>query len=143
MNKNTEDLLNQLKLEACSYSEYLYNNEDCFLNNDIAAFWKRVIEASNMKKTDIINKADIGYTFFYDILKGKKHPSRDMLIKILIALSCEIDIFQEALRIYEWAALYPKIKRDSIIIYAINHKYSLRQTEELILENGEKALINS
>ncbi len=143
MNKNTEDLLNQLKLETCSYSEYLCNNEGCFLNNDIASFWKRVIEASNMKKTDIINKADIGYTFFYDILKGKKHPSRDMLIKILIALSCEIDIFQEALRIYEWAALYPKIKRDSIIIYAINHKYSLRQTEELILENGEKALKNS
>lgn len=142
MNKKTEDLLNQLKLENCTYNEYLCNNQAYFLNNDIASFWKSVIESSNMKKTDIINKADIGYTFFYDILKGKKHPSRDMLIKILIALSCEIDIFQEALRIYEWAALYPKIKRDSIIIYAVNHKYSLSQTDELLLKNGEKALKN-
>ncbi len=142
MNKNTEDLLNQLKLENCTYNEYLCNNEEYFLNNDIASFWKTVIASSNMKKTDIINKADIGYTFFYDILKGKKHPSRDMLIKILVTLSCETDVFQEALRIYEWAALYPKIKRDSIIIYAINHKYSLRQTEELLIENGEKALKN-
>jgi len=142
MNKKTEDLLNQLKLENCTYNEYLCNNREYFLNNDIASFWKSVIASSNMKKTDIINKADIGYTFFYDILKGKKHPSRDMLIKILIALSCEIDIFQEALRIYEWAALYPKIKRDSIIIYAVNHKYSLSQTDELLLKNGEKALKN-
>lgn len=140
MNKKTEDLLNQLKLENSTYYEYLYNNKDCFLDTDISQFWKRIIAESNMKKNDIINKADIGYTFFYDILKGKKHPSRDMLIKILLVMNVDIDIFQEALRIYEWAALYPKIKRDSILIYAINHNFSLQKTVELLENNSEKAL---
>lgn len=139
MNKKTEDLLNQLKFKHATFDEYLCNNKDCFLNTDISQFWKKIISESNMKKTDIINKADIGYTFFYDILKGKKHPSRDMLIKILLVMSCDIDVFQEALRIYEWAALYPKIKRDSILIYAINHNFSLQQTAELLENNSEKA----
>lgn len=140
MNKKTEDLLNQLKIENISYDTYLCDNQEFFLDNDISQFWKKKIASCGMKKTDIINKADIGYSFFYDILKGKKHPSRDTLIKILIVLSCDLDVFQEALRLYEWAALYPKIKRDSIIIYAINHNFSLYQTEELLKKNNEKVL---
>ncbi|MGN1317323.1 MAG: hypothetical protein ACI4VW_09740 [Acutalibacteraceae bacterium] len=140
MNKKTEDLLNLLKIENNSYDAYLNENQDTFLDNDISHFWKKIIASCGMKKTDIINKADIGYSFFYDILKGNKHPSRDTLIKLLIVLSCDLDVFQEALRLYEWAALYPKIKRDSIIIYAINHNYSLYQTEELLQNNNEKVL---
>lgn len=140
MNKKTEDLLNQLKLGTLSYGEYLSENEDCFLKNDLSQFWKTVIGSTDMKKSDIINKADIGYTFFYDILKGKKHPSRDTLIRIFIAMRLDIDTCQEALRMYEWAALYPKIKRDSILIYCLAHNFSLQQSEELLEKNDEKAL---
>lgn len=139
MNKKTDDLMNQLKRENIKYNEYLSENEDVFLNNDISQFWKKVIGLSETKKTDIVNKADIGYTFFYDIIKGKKHPSRDVIIKIFIALKIDVEYCQEALRIYEWSALYPKIKRDSILLYAIMHKYSLQQTEELLDDNNEKA----
>ena len=138
--RNTEDLLNQLKLDTLTYGEYLTENEDCFLKNDFSSFWKNIIDLSGMKKSDIINKADIGYTFFYDILKGKKHPSRDTLIKLFIALRLDLDFCQEALRMYEWAALYPKIKRDSILIYCLTHNFSLQQSEELLEKNGEKAL---
>lgn len=140
--KNTEELLNQLKLDNITYNEYLSENADCFLKNDLSQFWKNAISLCGMKKTDIINKADIGYTFFYDILRGKKHPSRDMLIKIFIAMRLDIDVCQEALRLYEWAALYPKMKRDSIIIYGITHKLSLPETNNLLQNNNEVVLAN-
>lgn len=142
MNKKTDDLLKQLKLANASYNEYICKNEDCFIDNDFSQFWKKILTESGLKKIDIINKADIGYTFFYDILKGKKHPSRDTLVRIFIALHLDIDYCQDALRLYEWAALYPKIKRDSILIYALTHNYSLQQTEKLLEENNEKALKN-
>lgn len=138
--KNTEELLNQLKLDKLSYSEYLSENEDCFLDNDLSHFWKKVMDLTEMKKVDIINKADVGYTFFYDILKGKKHPSRDTVIKIFLALRLDIDLCQEALRLYEWAALYPKLKRDSILIYSITHKFSLFETDDLLKKNNEAVL---
>lgn len=141
-NKKTTELLNILKKESIKYDEYLCNNEEYFINGDVTVFWKKVIEEKDMKKSDIINKADVGYTFFYDILNGKKHPSRDTLLKIFIAMQLSIDTCQEGLRIYEWAALYPKVKRDSVIIYAIMHKYSLRMTEELLEANNEKVLKN-
>lgn len=142
MNIKTEDLLTQLNNRQVSYEQYSFENKSYFLDCDVSRFWKELIEEKKLKKNDIINKADIGYTFFYYIIKGKKHPSRDMVIRILIAISADIDVFQEALRLYEWAALYPKIKRDSIIIYAINHKLTLHQTEELLEKNGERSLIS-
>ncbi|MBQ8183856.1 MAG: hypothetical protein IJ025_08180 [Clostridia bacterium] len=143
MNKKTEDLSAQLKLPNLSYTEYLQKNENVFVDTDVSRFWKKALDLSGVKKSDIINKADIGYTFFYDILKGRKHPSRDNIIKIFIALRIDIDYLQEALRLYEWASLHPKIKRDSIIIYAINHSFSLQQTEDLLEANDQKLLKNS
>ncbi len=142
MAKKTEDLLNQLNSKNKSYDEYLYENNECFLENDLSKLWKTLIKKSNMKKADIINRANIGYTFFYDILKGKKHPSRDTLVRIFLAMQLDIDSCQGVLRLYEWSALYPKIKRDSILIYAMMHNYTLSETEELLEKNGEKALKN-
>lgn len=140
MVKKTEDLLNQLKSNTSSYDEYFLNNNESFIDFDTNSFWKKAIDLSGMKKSDIINKADIGYTYFYDILKLKKKPARDTLIRIFLAMKLDLDYLQEALRIYEYAALYPKIKRDSIIIYSVNRDFSLSQTNELLTKNDEKAL---
>ncbi len=140
MVKKTEDLLNQLKSNTSSYDEYFSNNNDAFIDCDTNSFWKKVIDLSGMKKSDIINKADIGYTYFYDILKLKKKPARDTLIRIFLAMKLDLDYLQEALRIYEYAALYPKIKRDSIIIFCVNRMYTLSQSNDLLAKNNEKAL---
>ena len=138
--KKTDDLIQQLKKNNTVYNNYLSENKDCFLENDYSDFWNKVIKLSGKKKTDIINSADVGYTFFYDIIKGKKTPSRDTIIKIFIALQVDLEHLQNALRLYNWAHLYPKIKRDSIIIFAISHNYSLMQTEILLDEHSEKGL---
>ncbi len=140
MCEKTEDLLLILKNDGVTYEDYLFSHGESFIDCDITAFWERILRESKMKKTDIINKADIGYTYFYDVINGKKTPSRDLVIKLILALKASVDDCQEILRIYEWAALYPKIKRDSIIIFAINHGYGLNQAEELLRANNEKSL---
>lgn len=140
MCEKTEDLLSVLKNDGVTYEDYLFNHGESFIDCDSTAFWERLLSERKMKKTDIINKADIGYTYFYDVIKGKKTPSRDLLIKLILAFKASVDDCQEVLRIYEWAALYPKIKRDSIIIFAINHGYGLNQTEELLRAYNEKTL---
>ena len=65
----TGDLLKQLKAENVSYSQYLEENSDSFVQKDIVAYWENVLSQYKMKKIDIINKSDVGYTFFYDIIK--------------------------------------------------------------------------
>lgn len=136
----TEDLLKQLRKENVSYESFLKKNQDSFIQNDLSKMWSELIEESNLKKSDIINSAEIGYTYFYDIVRGDKLPSRDKVLRLLVAMKIKLDKVQMILRVYGWAELYPRIKRDSIIIYAINHNYTLYQLQELLSSNSEETL---
>ena len=136
--KQTDDLIEQLKLQDASYEDYLANNEDSFIVNDITIFWQKCIKKSKMAKIDIINGADIGYTYFYNIIGDKSIPARDTIIKIFLSMAIGLEDCQCALGLYNWAALHPKNKRDSILIYALTHHLSLYETEELLLSQSEK-----
>ncbi len=136
--KRTDDLIEQLKSQEISYEEYLSDNEDAFEVNDISLFWKKIIKKSKMSKIDIINNADIGYTYFYNIIGGKSVPARDTIIKIFLSMPVGLELCQEALKMYNWASLYPKNKRDSILIYALTHNLSLYETEDMLTSQGEK-----
>lgn len=138
--KRTDDLLEQLKLQNISYEDYLSENEDSFVVKDLTAFWKKTIKKSKMSKIDIINGADMGYTYFYNIIGGKSIPARDTIVKIYISMGLDIDDCQTALKLYNWAYLYPKNKRDSILIYALTHKLSLYEVEDMLVSQGEKGL---
>ncbi len=135
---STDDLFQQLKKDNLKYQDFKKANEDSFMDIDINSFWNEVIVESQMKKSDIINRADIGYTYFYDIIKGKKTPSRDTVIKLFIALGLGTERCQQALKLNNWAPLYPRIKRDSIIIYALEQHLTLEKTFYLLEENGEQ-----
>lgn len=138
--KRTEDLLEQLKLRNVNYEEFLENNKDSFVEKDLSSFWAQVLNMCNMKNVDIINKADMGYTFFYDIISGRKIPSRDTIARMFIAMRLDLDSCQAALKLYNWAGLYSKDKRDSIVIYALTHDLTVSQTESMLAQHGEKGL---
>lgn len=138
--KRTEDLLEQLKLKNISYEKFLDENKDSFVEKDLSSFWAHMLSLCDMKNVDIINKADMGYTFFYDIIGGRKIPSRDTIARMFIAMGLDLDCCQSALKLYNWAGLYSKDKRDSIIIYALTHSLTLIQTEAMLTEHNEKGL---
>lgn len=138
--KKTADLLEQLKISNKSYESYLEENEDSFIQNDLSEYWQNLLNNCPMKKTDIINKADVGYTFFYDIIKGKKIPSRDTICKIHISMNRGLEVCQTTLKIYNWASLYPKNKRDSIIIYGLTHGLALYEVDAMLRQNEQLPL---
>jgi hypothetical protein len=47
---------------------------------------------------------------------------------------------QRLLKIGGGSALYPRNKRDSVIIYAINNAYSVLDCDEILYELGEDTL---
>lgn len=55
-------------------------------------------------------------------------------------MKLSLDDCQDALRISGKSALYPKIKRDSILIFALNNSLSIYETNDLLTKYGEKQL---
>lgn len=140
MRKSTEDLLEELQNENCKIDEYLKGNGESFVYDKIKDFWETAIEKSGYSKSNIINKSDFSYCYFYDVINGRKIPGRDKIIRLILTMHLSMDECQEALRISGRSALYPRIKRDAIILFAISNGYSIYQLAELLQNAGEEPL---
>ena len=140
MRKSTEDLLEELQNENCKIDEYLKGNGESFVYDKIKDFWETAIEKSGYSKSNIINKSDFSYCYFYDVINGRKIPGRDKIIRLILTMQLSVDECQEALRISGRSALYPKIRRDAIILFSISNGYYTYQLTELLQNAGEEPL---
>ncbi len=140
MAKTTTELLKELKRQSCSLPDYLSNHKDTFVNEDIKAFWENIIESKNYSKSNIINKADFSYCYFYEVINGRKSPSKDKVVRLALAMKMTVDECQQALKVSGRSALHPKNRRDSILIYALEQKMTVIQCNNLLESHGEDEL---
>jgi len=97
-------------------------------------------EFHNRKPSEIIRDSNIERTYGYQIFNGRKLPGRDKVIMISLALHLNLDMTQKALAAAKAPALYPRDRRDAIIIYAVEHGMSVDEACDLLNEFGEKIL---
>lgn len=140
MAKTTTELLNELKEENCSLNKYIGKNNELFIRKDLKDFWEEQIGKCDYSKSNIINKSDFSYCYFYDVINGRKLPTRDKIVRLALVMHMNLDKCQEALKLSGRSALYPKFKRDSIIIYAIENGFSIAKCNEQLLKYGEDEL---
>lgn len=140
MNTNESELLDELKESACSLDRYLPTHKNIFINEDISSFWNRIINNKNFSKSNIINKADFCYCYFYEVINGRKKPTKDKVVRLALAMEMTFDECQQALRISGRSFLHPKNRRDSIIIYAIEREMTVLQCNNLLNSHGENEL---
>lgn len=88
----------------------------------------------------LIERSNIEHSYCYQILNGRKNPGRDKILAISLALQLDLNETQRLLKLAGEGALYPKSKRDSLIIYALEHKMSVIDTGILLDKYGEKSL---
>lgn len=136
----TDDLLKALAEKNCKIDDFLYENDDEFIDEDIKAFWDALIDKCGFSKSNIINRSDFNYRHFYDCTCGRKMPTKDKVVRLALAMKLTLDECQEALKISGRAPLYPRIRRDSILIYAIEHHLTIYKCDELLYECGEDEL---
>lgn len=138
--KNTSELMNELKSQEISIDEYLEKNPDIISHTDIKNHWHSLIEKSKLSSFDIINRSEFAYAYYYEVIGGKKIPSRDKVVRLILAMHLSIEDCQKTLKICGLSELYPKFRRDSIIIYAITHKLTVYELNELLILQKENVL---
>ena len=66
---------------------------------------------------------------------------RDKLLRLFFAMGLELPQAQRGLELYGLAALYPRKKRDAILIIAFNRGISwVDQVDDLLIQHGEPPL---
>ena len=121
---NIEDFKKQESFDCISIDEYL-----CSL-----------LTSHNLQPKDIILNLNMERSYTYQILNGRRKPTRNFLLRIAIFISLSLDETQKMLTIAQRPLLYPRNRFDAAIIFSLEHKMSLDETYELLEEIGEEPL---
>lgn len=100
-----------------------------------------IISERNLSIPDVGVKALLSRSFTYQIFSGDRVPSRNIILRIALALELSLDDTQRLLKLADRGALYPKIKRDAVIIYGINNRLGLYKTDETLLSLGLESVL--
>lgn len=137
--KPTDELLSQLK-ESNNINSYMKENQSNLIQKSLAEYLNELLEQKKLKKADVIRKSEVNEIYSYHIFSGKRTPSRDKLICICLGMELNVDEINQALKYAGYGILYARNKRDSIIIWGIEHGQSILQINENLYEHKERIL---
>ena len=140
--KETENLMNTLKAaEPIQVKEYL---ADQFKDGEPSFPWfmDRILDENGLKRQDVLIRANLPQKYGYKLLTGEAHTTdRDKILRICFAARMSLKQTQRALRLYGMSELYPKRRRDVVLITALSRKlYDFDTVSELLMEAGEPPL---
>ena len=141
MDKNTTSELHQI-LKKIKNGQELEN----YIKNELPpqdsmtfhVYYNSYLEQHQLEKAKIIQVSGISRTYAYQILQGEKNPSRDKILALTLAAGMDLKNINQCLKLAGMNALYEKVRKDAIILFALNKKLKIMEINELLYEMGEE-----
>ena len=137
--KSTTELEKVLKSTHPENIKSYYTDEEDSLYDEDNSFRRFIKESIKGKKTlhEVFFGAEINEGYGYKLLSGEKHTNkRDVILRICLASELDLKETQTALKLYGFSPLYARIKRDALLISAINERMSVEQINDLLKTKG-------
>ena len=135
--KQTDELLKTIA-KSHDLDGFLDNQE--FIKVNISEYLNNLIEEKKLVKSEVIKRSGLDRVYAYQILNGTRTPSRDKLVQFAFGMKLNFEEVQKMLKYNGLAPLYPKNRRDSIIIFAINEKSTVIDLNIMLDNKKEKIL---
>ncbi|MEG0855352.1 MAG: hypothetical protein RSG52_02620 [Terrisporobacter sp.] len=124
-------LLNNIDDES-NLDDFISNTLNNSDNIQLCKYLEKIFKDKSISKSAVIKNADIDRTYAYEILRGNKKPSRDKILQLCIGGDFNLEETNKALKIGNCGELYPKVMRDSVIIFGLNKKLSILDINDLL-----------
>lgn len=135
--KSTDELLNLL--QNLDIDEF--KKEYSFQDINFSAYLNELLDTHGLQTRDIIIKLNMERSYTYQILKGRRNPTRNFLIRIAFLCQLSVDETQKLLTIGNRPILYPRNRFDAAVLYCIQHNLNEEELNELLMDIGEEVLI--
>lgn len=140
MKKKTTDDLRQELMDQPNIQAYLSDNQSCFMETGILDLLESLRERCGLPKAEIARRSGMSEVYLHQVFSGRRNPSRDRLLALCVGLGASLEETQQMLRQAGYAQLYPKLRRDAIIIYGLLHRQNLGRINDTLFTENEKAL---
>ena len=89
-----------------------------------------------LNAAQLSDAALLSRSFTYQLCSGERRPSRDFILRLALVLELSVAETQALLRTAQRGALYPRVMRDAVIIFALQNKMGVMATDEQLLSRG-------
>ena len=137
--KSTENLENELK-SSDTLDAFLKQNHEELSNAPLSEHIQNLIVSKGLTRSDVVKASNLNEIYAYQIISGARRPSRDKLLCLCIAMKATLDETQNLLIHGEFAPLYVRSQRDSIIIFALTHAQTILELNDNLYDHGEPLL---
>ncbi|MGN0598828.1 MAG: helix-turn-helix domain-containing protein [Oscillospiraceae bacterium] len=138
MNISTTELLNRLK-RTDDFAKFFEDNKNEFSKLSCTELLNEMLTDKKISLAKVAKASGQG-DYVYKVFQGKRKPSRDIVIAIAVGMELSIEEAQLLLRISKLAALDPRDKRDSAILYGLKEKFDINRINDLLYEVNEATL---
>lgn len=145
MEKSTDDLMNTLNRAGASDVQTYLAEHFSEGQPDFVGYMDELLAQKHLKRQDVLLRANLPYKYGYKLLSGEAHTTnRDKIIRICLAMELTLKQTQRVLKLYGMNELYPKKKRDVILIVALGKKqYDISLIDEELLSLGLQPLVGN
>lgn len=137
--KDTNNMQQEL-MSAPDLDRFLSENQDNFLSGNILDLLNALFQKRSISKAALAKQSGMSEVYLHQVFAGRRNPSRSRLICLCFGLSATLDETQELLKQGGFAQLFPKNRRDAIIIYGLINNASLFEVNDKLFAEGEETL---
>lgn len=134
--KSTSNLENELK-KSESLDTFLKENREELAMDSLSSMIQELIEKKGMTRADVVRESNLNEIYAYQIISGARRPSRDKLLSICFAMKATLEETQALLQRSNFAPLYVRNHRDSIILFALSHDKTIIELNSDLYDYGE------
>lgn len=139
-NKNSTIALLKRLFNSPDLEIFMESNDQSMQVPPFHTYIMDICKAKGEIPEHVIKKSAIDRTYGHQLFNGTRKPSRDKVIQLAIGFTLDFDETQKLLQVARKSILYPKIKRDAVIIYCIRNKKEINETQEALQALGLTSL---
>jgi transcriptional regulator with XRE-family HTH domain len=128
----TTDELNHEIKTVTDIEDFLEKNKEQLLRQSLPEQLNALLAQKGISRADVVRGSLLDRAYVYQIFSGEKAPSRDKLIAIAFGLCLSVDETQKMLKWSGHRELYPKDKRDALIMFTLQRQGDISDANDLL-----------
>ena len=107
---------------------------------ELTGYLRDLLRERGLTVGEVIQRCNLDRGYGYQLFNGTRRPTRDMLLILSFQLQLGERQAQRLLKLAGRPALYARDRRDAALLYSLNARLTLAQTEELLTGLGVDSL---
>ena len=115
----------------------LQENESVITTPTLQEHLEKLLSSKAIKRQDVIKNAELDSNYINQLFNGiKTKPGRNQTLSLAFGFGLSKDETDRLLKVAGVGALYPKNKRDAVIIHSLENGRSVVETNEILASLG-------